>query len=69
MLTPSLSYMTEISIVIRQVTLPYMTEISVGFTIVTPGMHFGPEVKWLSMFIVYQGIFFFSLQKRKRRTF
>ena len=52
MLTPSLPYMTEISIIIRQVTLPYMTEISIGFTIVTPGMHFGPEVNWLSMFIV-----------------
>ena len=51
-LTPSLPYMTEISVVIRHVTEPFMKEIPVGFTIVTPGsldpgMHFGLEVKWL----------------------
>ena len=51
-LTPSLPYMTEISVVICHVTQPYMTEISVGFTIVIPGsldpgMHSGLEVKKL----------------------
>ena len=60
-LTPSLPYMTEISVVIRPCMSPYMTEISVGFTIVIPGSvdpgkHFGLEVKRLRIFLASDDI-------------